>query len=82
MGTGIIAHDGKNLTFPELTHTLRTTYNFAPTFCLFTPQYVADYLNKDYNKDTLSLHEIDKHNAIEHDGSLTRVFAWAGLFLH
>jgi hypothetical protein len=69
---GIIARDGKNLTFPELNHAIRTTYNFAPTFCLFVPHFVADYLNKSYSKDTFSLQEIDKHNAIEHDGSLTR----------
>ncbi|KIM82861.1 hypothetical protein PILCRDRAFT_97385 [Piloderma croceum F 1598] len=32
---GIILHDGNNLTFPELTHTLRTTYNFAPTLSFY-----------------------------------------------
>jgi hypothetical protein len=75
LSTGIIPHDGKNITFPELNHAIRTTYNFAPTFCFFVPNFVAGYLNKNYSKDTLSLHEIDKHNAIEHDGSLTRTFA-------
>jgi hypothetical protein len=76
---GIIARDGKNLTFPELNHAIRTTYNFAPTFCLFVPHFVADYLNKSYSRDTFSLQEIDKHNAIEHDGSLTRAFIRFGL---
>lgn len=70
--SGILPHDGKNFTFPELNQAVRNTYNFAPSFCLFVPHFVADYLGKDYGKDTLSLHEIDKHNAIEHDGSLTR----------
>ncbi|KAF7986068.1 hypothetical protein HWV62_41458 [Athelia sp. TMB] len=69
---GILPHDGKNITFPELNQAIRATYNFAPSFCLFVPHFVADYLDKDYAKDTISLHEIDKHNAIEHDGSLTR----------
>ncbi|KZP06099.1 Cloroperoxidase [Athelia psychrophila] len=69
---GILPHDGKNITFTELNQAVRATYNFAPSFCLFVPHFVADYLSKDYAKDTFSLHEIDKHNAIEHDGSLTR----------
>ncbi|KAI6096027.1 hypothetical protein EDD16DRAFT_1675380 [Pisolithus croceorrhizus] len=30
-------------------------------------------LNKDYNKDTFDLEELNLHNGIEHDGSLTRL---------
>jgi hypothetical protein len=69
---GILPHDGRNITFPQLNHAIRTTYNFAPTFCLFVPNFVADYLKKSYSKDTFDLHDIDLHNGIEHDGSLTR----------
>lgn len=29
-------------------------------------------LNKDYSKDTFDLEEINLHNGIEHDASLTR----------
>jgi len=73
-GTGIIARDGKDIKFPELAYAIHKTYNFAPTFCRYAPQSAADYLNKDYYKDTISLHEVDKHNATEHDASFTRAF--------
>src|ERR1700734_584154 len=53
-------------------HKIRTTYNFAPTFCLFVPNYAAQYLKKSYSKDTFNLQDLDLHNAIEHDGSLVR----------
>jgi len=51
---------------------VRTTYNFAPTFCYSGPKTAADMLNKDYNKDTFDLKELDLHNGIEHDASLCR----------
>ena len=31
-------------------------------------------LNKSYKKDTFDLEELDLHNGIEHDGSLTRAY--------
>ncbi|KAF7977962.1 hypothetical protein HWV62_2059 [Athelia sp. TMB] len=69
---GILPHDGKNIRFTEMTTKIRTTYNFASTFCLYVPNFAAEYLKKDYHKDTFDLAELDLHNAIEHDGSLTR----------
>ena len=51
---------------------VRTTYNFAPTFCYSGPKTAADMLNKNYNKDTFDLKELDLHNGIEHDASLCR----------
>ncbi|KAK6337321.1 hypothetical protein TWF730_002726 [Orbilia blumenaviensis] len=69
---GILPHDGKNITFVELNHKIRQTFNFAPTFCFFVPKFAADFLNRSYWKDKFDLEELSKHNAIEHDGSLTR----------
>ncbi|KAF3314584.1 hypothetical protein TWF173_004668 [Orbilia oligospora] len=69
---GILPHDGKNITFVELNHKIRQTFNFAPTFCFFVPKFAADFLNRSYWKDKFDLEEISKHNAIEHDASLTR----------
>jgi hypothetical protein len=71
----IISHDGKDIPFVELNQRLQTTYNLAPTFTLYLAKYVANFLNKDYSKDTLSLAEIDLHDQIEHDGSLIRKLA-------
>lgn len=53
---------------------IRTTYNFSPSFCYFVPNYAATMLEKDYNKDTIDLSELDRHNekCIEHDASLCR----------
>jgi len=69
---GILPHDGKNISFKQLNHTIRATFNFAPSFCFFVPKFAADFLDKSYWKDTFDLEELSKHGAIEHDGSLTR----------
>ncbi|KAJ3984005.1 putative chloroperoxidase [Lentinula detonsa] len=69
---GILPHDGKNIPFKTMNETVRSTYNFAPSFCYFVPNYIARILKKDYSKDTFDLAEISLHNGIEHDASLTR----------
>lgn len=69
---GILPHDGKNITFRTLNTTVRQTFNFAPSFCFFVPKFSADFLGRSYWTDTFDLEELSKHNAIEHDASLTR----------
>ncbi|KAI0664086.1 Cloroperoxidase [Cubamyces menziesii] len=70
---GLLPHDGKNITFTEMTSTIRRVYNFSPTFCYYVPNYIATALSRDYNTDRLDLSDIDAHNCIQHDASLTRV---------
>jgi hypothetical protein len=72
---GILPHDGKNITFRKLNKTIRTTYNFAPSFCFFVPHFASDFLNRSYWTGKFDLAELSLHNAIEHDGSLTRLDA-------
>ncbi|KAJ7096138.1 Chloroperoxidase [Mycena epipterygia] len=69
---GILPRDGRNIRFPEMTHAVRNTYNFSLTFSSYVPYCSADFMNKNYSKDTFDLAEISLHNAIEHDASLTR----------
>lgn len=71
---GLLPRDGKNISFKQLGAAIRATYNFAPTFCFFVPNFAANYLNKSYGKDTFDLAELDLHSesGIEHDASLTR----------
>ncbi|KAF9467227.1 Chloroperoxidase [Collybia nuda] len=69
---GILPHDGRNISFKELNRTIRATFNFAPTFCFLVPNVAADMLKKSYSKDTFDLEELNLHNGIEHDASLTR----------
>ncbi|THH09789.1 heme-thiolate peroxidase [Bondarzewia mesenterica] len=69
---GILPRDGRNVPIRMLTPTLRSTYNVAPTFCVFVPRYIAQILRRSYLNDTFDLADIDVHNGIEHDGSLTR----------
>jgi len=69
---GILPHDGRNISFKELNRVIRATCNFAPTFCFFVPNFAANMLKKKYSKDTFDLAELDLHNGIEHDASLTR----------
>ncbi|KAH7886161.1 Chloroperoxidase [Phlebopus sp. FC_14] len=70
---GIISRSGRGIKFTELTSQIRTTYNFSATFCSFVPHYAARMLGKSYSKDYFDLHELDLHNGIEHDASLTRL---------
>lgn len=52
--------------------TVRQTFNFAPSFCFFVPKFAADFLGRSYWSGKFDLEELSKHNAIEHDASLTR----------
>jgi len=70
---GIIARNGRGIKFTELNHQIRTTYNFGPSFCSFVPHYAARMLNRSYSSDTFDLEDLDLHNGIEHDASLTRL---------
>lgn len=69
---GILPHDGKNISFKELNAVVRQTFNFAPSFCFFAPAFAANFLDRPYSTGKLDLAELSQHNAIEHDGSLTR----------
>ncbi|KAJ3478834.1 heme-thiolate peroxidase [Meripilus lineatus] len=69
---GILPHDGKNITFRQLEAKVREVYNFAPSFCWFVPNNIAGILDRDYKTDSFDLSDIDVHNGIEHDASLTR----------
>ncbi|KAI0643776.1 Cloroperoxidase [Trametes meyenii] len=70
---GLLPHDGKNISFRELNAAIRRVYNFAPSFCFFVPNYIATALGRSYRTDLFNLSDIDAHNCIEHDASLTRV---------
>ncbi|KAH7075033.1 Chloroperoxidase [Paraphoma chrysanthemicola] len=69
---GVLPHDGKNITFKQLNTVVRQSFNFAPSFCFFVPKFAADFLGRSYWSDSFDLAELSKHNAIEHDASLTR----------
>lgn len=69
---GILPHSGRGISFKEMTSTIRSTYNFAPSFCFFVPNYAAEMLGRDYWNDKFDLSDLDVHNCIEHDASLTR----------
>ncbi|KAJ7099862.1 Chloroperoxidase [Mycena crocata] len=72
MHAGILPHDGKNIKFTDMNQHIRSTFNFGSTFCLFVPTFAANMLHKSYKKDTFDLAELNLHNGIEHDASLTR----------
>ncbi|KAF2670327.1 Cloroperoxidase [Microthyrium microscopicum] len=71
---GILPHDGKNIPFREMSAKIRTTFNFAPSFCLFVPKFAADFLDRSYWSGKFDLADLSLHSkkAIEHDASLTR----------
>ncbi|KAI5899704.1 Cloroperoxidase [Schizophyllum commune H4-8] len=70
---GILPHDGKNITFTEMGEKIHSTYNFAPSFCYFVPNFAANMLGRSYARHTFDLADLDLHNGIEHDASLTRL---------
>jgi hypothetical protein len=51
---GIFPHDGKNISFKEMTVKVREVYNFAPSFCYFVPNYAAKMLKKKYGSGELA----------------------------
>ncbi|EJD01868.1 chloroperoxidase-like protein [Fomitiporia mediterranea MF3/22] len=69
---GILPHDGRNISYKEMSIAIRKMYNFAPSFCYFVPKYMAELLTRDHTRDTINLSDISVHNGIEHDASLTR----------
>lgn len=71
---GVIPRDGRDITFRELNTALQNTYNFAPTFCFFVPHTIAGILDRSYWTGRFDLSDVDVHNGIEHDASLTREF--------
>ncbi|KAI0324616.1 chloroperoxidase-like protein [Cubamyces sp. BRFM 1775] len=70
---GLIPRDGKNIKFTELAAAIPRVYNLSSTFAFFLTSYAAFVLRRSYGTDQLDLADIDAHNCIEHDGSLTRV---------
>lgn len=69
---GILSRSGRGIKFTDLTYQIRTTYNFSASFCSFVPHIAARMLQRNYGEETFDLEELDLHNGIEHDGSLTR----------
>ena len=69
---GIIPRDGRNIAFRELSAQIRATYNFSPSFCVYTLRFIANILNRSYKTGRFDLSDIDVHNGIEHDASLVR----------
>jgi len=69
---GILPHDGKNIRFDKLPGKIDAAFNFAPTISFFVTNLAAKLLKKEYKGDTFDLAELDLHNGIEHDASLTR----------
>ncbi|KAN0081431.1 Chloroperoxidase [Tylopilus felleus] len=70
---GIFPRSGRGIKFTDAPKYLRSTFNFSPSFCYYACHYVARMLNRDFNKDAFDLEELNLHNGIEHDASLTRM---------
>lgn len=81
--TGIFPHDGKNISFKEMTDKVIAAYNVSRTLSLVTPAFAAEMLGRDYKTDKLDLGDLNLHSgaSIEHDASLLRLYStsWLGL---
>jgi hypothetical protein len=49
-------------------------FNIAPTVSFFVTNLAVRMLKRDYERDTFDLADLDLHNGIEHDASLTRTY--------
>jgi len=59
--------------FKELPGKVDAAFNTAPSVSLFVTNLAVRMSKKNY-KDTFNLAELDLHNGIEHDASLTRTY--------
>ncbi|KAH8986985.1 Chloroperoxidase [Lactarius hatsudake] len=41
---GILLRNGRNISFKEVSGQIHSTYNFAPTFCLYVSRFIAHVL--------------------------------------
>ena len=75
----IIPHNGRNLTVPLLVDVLGEVFNLSPELATVVAQLgLATAPNP--SAGSFDLPNLDKHNAFEHDASLTRVdFAFSGI---
>ena len=71
---GILPHDGRDIRFNELSGKVDAAFNTAPSVSLFVTNLAVRMLKKNYKRDTFDLAEVDLHNGIEHDASLTRTY--------
>jgi len=71
---GIFPHDGKNISFTDMSEKVTAAYNASATLSLVTPAFAASMLGRDYKTDKLDLGDLNFHSAtsIEHDASLLR----------
>ncbi|RDB17072.1 putative sterigmatocystin biosynthesis peroxidase stcC [Hypsizygus marmoreus] len=69
---GILPRDGRNIKFTELSRTVRETYNIAETFSFVVSNFSAGMLGKAFEGGACDLADLNLHNGIEHDASLTR----------
>ena len=75
----ILPHDGKNLTVPLLVNVMGEVFNLSPELATTIGQ-LALATAPDPSAGSLDLPDLDKHNAFEHDASLSRVdFAFSGI---
>ncbi len=74
----LIPHDGKNLTVSVLVEALTGAFNLSPELATIVSQLGVNTAD-DPTSGSFALTDLNKHNAFEHDASLSRVdFAFSG----
>ncbi|KAK3989072.1 Cloroperoxidase [Cladorrhinum sp. PSN332] len=70
---GWLPHSGKNIDLAALQHAVKGAFNFAPDALDETFQAAVDFkLTTTGNSSTINLGDLDLHDAIEFDGSISR----------
>ncbi|KAL2069850.1 hypothetical protein VTL71DRAFT_14529 [Oculimacula yallundae] len=70
---GYLPRDGKNITLAEVEAVLKTTFHFTPALASSLTRSLKPLIHKDGDsKGTFSLRDMNQHNILEHDRSVTR----------
>lgn len=68
----LLPHSGRNITVPLIISVFNSTLNISPELASFTASAGVS-LSSDPSLGFFNLDDLDKHNAIEHDASLSRL---------
>jgi hypothetical protein len=69
---GILPRNGRHIKWTDLVVATQKTYNTSPSLTIQVSAASASIFGKSHFTDYLDLSDLNAHNAIEHDASLTR----------
>jgi hypothetical protein len=69
---GILPRNGRHIKWTDMSKAVKSAYNLSPSMVIHIPVASATLFEKNYFTDYFDLSDLNCHNGIEHDASLTR----------